>query len=245
MPWRSLALSSGIHLALGLPLIWLNLDPRDPLAAGKSAANGPLRVAQVEVQRQTGPTQGERWDAEPLPQPDPIPALPEPSSEAWFPAIPSTDATQDPEPIEFLAPLELPLRLPLEPKLQVVPPPPAEAGLPQTNDGQPEPSPPTPVATGLAHASVSGDAEPIALECPPPSYPRLARRNRWQGALLCRLTISKNGTVTQVLVERSSGRRILDQAAISALLLWRFEPGIRAGRAAETEILHRIVFRLE
>ena len=245
VPWRSLALSAGIHLALGLPLLWLHLDPQTSMANGRPAASGPQEVAQVEVRLETGDAQGEQWDAEPLPEADPIPALQEPDSEAWFSALPRSESTSDVEPEEFQAPLEFPFHSALAPELQVTPLPPAEASPPLATDERIAPPAPLQASTNLAPASPLGDADPIARECPPPHYPRLARRNRWQGTVHCRLTISDKGTVAQVLVERSSGRRILDQAAVSALMLWRFEPGIRAGLAVETEILHRIVFRLE
>ncbi|WKZ32965.1 MAG: energy transducer TonB [Thermodesulfobacteriota bacterium] len=50
-------------------------------------------------------------------------------------------------------------------------------------------------------------------------YPALAARNGWQGSLFINFTINRDGTVSGVRLERSSGYPMLDDAAITAIRL--------------------------
>lgn len=50
-------------------------------------------------------------------------------------------------------------------------------------------------------------------------YPALAARNGWQGSLFLNFTINRDGTVSAVRLERSSGYPMLDDAAITAIRL--------------------------
>ncbi|MBZ0221091.1 MAG: TonB family protein [Candidatus Methylomirabilis sp.] len=50
-------------------------------------------------------------------------------------------------------------------------------------------------------------------------YPALAARNGWQGSLFINFTINRDGTVSGVRMERSSGYPMLDDAAITAIRL--------------------------
>ncbi|HEX8679299.1 MAG TPA: energy transducer TonB [Chthoniobacterales bacterium] len=60
----------------------------------------------------------------------------------------------------------------------------------------------------------------------PPEYPFEARRSRITGkGILVGEVDLKSGVVTSVRMEKSTGSRILDQAALSAFRQWRFKPG--------------------
>lgn len=50
-------------------------------------------------------------------------------------------------------------------------------------------------------------------------YPDVAVRNGWQGILYIDFTINKDGTLGDVLVRKSSGSPVLDDAAVTALRL--------------------------
>ena len=79
---------------------------------------------------------------------------------------------------------------------------------------------------------------PVEVFTPPPSYPRMARRRGYEGVSVIEFTIRTDGTCSAVRVAESSGHRVLDEAAIAAVLRWRFEPG-------QTAVQHvRFVFRL-
>jgi protein TonB len=59
----------------------------------------------------------------------------------------------------------------------------------------------------------------------PPSYPAIARRNRWEGEVLLETVVDSAGAVTGCRVLRSSGHEVLDQAALTAVRRWRFRNG--------------------
>ena len=67
------------------------------------------------------------------------------------------------------------------------------------------------------------------LEPARPPYPRHAREMGWEGTVLLRMEIGPDGMVAQLKVQRSSGHRLLDQAAITAAQRWRFVPETDGG----------------
>ncbi len=77
----------------------------------------------------------------------------------------------------------------------------------------------------------------------PPHYPRIARRRGWEGTVLLRVRVGKDGLVRKAWVERSSGHFILDQAAMAAALKWRL---VEEGPFGRNQIDFRIpvTFRL-
>jgi len=104
-------------------------------------------------------------------------------------------------------------------------------------------SAPTPAPEPEATAGPSTE-EPLLLHRPAPRYPRNAQRMGWQGTVLCRLTVLPDGSVERVAVLASCGHTILDDAAVAALLRWRFRPGVGRGSAAPWVTRHRVTFRL-
>lgn len=95
-------------------------------------------------------------------------------------------------------------------------------------------------------------ATPLSVDVPPelqregsPAivYPNLAQRRGQEGTVVCRLTIDREGRVTQALLETSSGYDLLDETALAGVLLWRYRPGTRDGHDVEMDVLQRIHFR--
>lgn len=76
---------------------------------------------------------------------------------------------------------------------------------------------------------VEPSADADYLKNPPPSYPRISRRNGEQGTVIVRVFISTQGTPEKAEVRTSSGFARLDQAALEAVQRWRFVPGRRNG----------------
>lgn len=58
----------------------------------------------------------------------------------------------------------------------------------------------------------------------PPVYPQAARQKGYEGLVLISVEILENGSPGQLLVKKSSGYEILDQAALSAVRKWKFVP---------------------
>src|SRR5437899_2624639 len=69
------------------------------------------------------------------------------------------------------------------------------------------------------------DVRARAAYAPPAEYPpeALQRRITGSGIFVLRVQL-KTGSVTQVIVARSTGNALLDRAAAKALIRWRFKP---------------------
>ncbi len=76
--------------------------------------------------------------------------------------------------------------------------------------------------------STSGEAQSTTsvsvLRSVHPRYPRIAKKSGWEGTVLVRVTVEKNGRASQVDVSRSSGHKVLDDAALKAIKRWTFSP---------------------
>ncbi|HEY9253585.1 MAG TPA: energy transducer TonB [Stenotrophomonas sp.] len=83
------------------------------------------------------------------------------------------------------------------------------------------------------------------LNAPPPPYPRAALMDRRQGTVLLQVRVDANGLPVAVEIARSSGFRVLDQAAREQVLRrWRFRPALQDGRAVEAIGLVPVAFSL-
>jgi protein TonB len=104
----------------------------------------------------------------------------------------------------------------------------------------PASQPPAPVETPSPPAvqttqKAVGEAEPAAAaivvatprysDNPPPAYPSIARKRRYQGTVLLDVLVEKDGQVGDLRVIESSTHTLLDRAAMKAVRRWQFEPG--------------------
>jgi TonB family protein len=78
------------------------------------------------------------------------------------------------------------------------------------------------------HTSVLSDEELMryATASPGAGYPEAAQKAQLSGSGFYELQINKAGVTTRVVILKSSGKPVLDQAAQSAFLKWRFKPGV-------------------
>ncbi len=67
------------------------------------------------------------------------------------------------------------------------------------------------------------------LEPIQPPYPRRARLMGWEGTVVLRVIVSADGSVADVVIHRSSGYPLLDQAAVMAARSRRFVPARDGG----------------
>jgi len=102
---------------------------------------------------------------------------------------------------------------------------------------------PTPAPTVQAKVTETAQA-PSFLNNPPPKYPDLAAQRGWEGEVLLKLMIDETGTITTIVIERSSGHEILDAAAVNAVRRWRAKPATRFGRPVKTIEYLPVLFRL-
>lgn len=150
--------------------------------------------------------------------------------------------------------------LPPPPKVQQPPPskptpalrtPPAEQNI-SANDitvpenteaskstGPAEAAPPT--LTEPAAAPVPPKVEPLVeafggigyLNNPAPEYPGAAERQGWGGKAQLRVHVLPDGTAGAIEVKKSTGHKVLDDAAIKAVKGWRFSPAKRGNQSVE------------
>lgn len=78
------------------------------------------------------------------------------------------------------------------------------------------------------HISSLSDEELVryALTSPGAGYPEAAQAQKISGSGVYELQINKSGKTTAVAIVKSSGSSILDHAAKSAFLKWRFKTGV-------------------
>ena len=78
-----------------------------------------------------------------------------------------------------------------------------------------------------------------------PQYTKEAMAAGIEGPVLLTLVVQKDGTVGQVTIVRSLDKVYgLDESAITAARLWRFEPGQKDGRAVAVEVTLELTFTL-
>jgi protein TonB len=160
--------------------------------------------------------------------PRPIPVQPAPP--IVLPVLPHAAAVPTPTPT-VVAPQVV------EPSTRVVPATqPVVPAATQTTMPVPSVAPTTdiPVQTTLAY-----------VDAPPPIYPIQARRMHQQGRVLLRVLVDTQGRPQQVLVQSSSGHRLLDRTAREQVLRhWRFRPAEVDGRRVRAWALVPVDFNL-
>lgn len=72
------------------------------------------------------------------------------------------------------------------------------------------------------------------LSAPAPAYPRAALQQRLSGTVLLQVLVDVDGRPLDVTVARSSGYRVLDEAArMQVLKRWRFQPALQDGQPVQ------------
>ena len=84
-------------------------------------------------------------------------------------------------------------------------------------------------ATFAAEVPASFDPKKCAVE-----YPKASLMNEEQGTTSASFLVSADGTVTESKLEKSSGFKNLDKAALKGLSACKFKPGTKAGAPAAT-----------
>jgi protein TonB len=87
----------------------------------------------------------------------------------------------------------------------------------------PPPPPPPPKEEPITEATGYAGY----MKNPAPEYPAQALRLGLEGKVVLRVRVLANGTPGSVEVKQSSGKRILDDAAIAAVKGWAFSPSKR------------------
>ena len=100
--------------------------------------------------------------------------------------------------------------------------------MPAATEAPPGPAPTTNSSnTGAMRSAVLADAD----GCAKPAYPTSAARNGETGTVTLALMVGADGRVKDSRIQGSSGSRVLDRAAVSALSLCQFKPAMNNGQA--------------
>ncbi len=91
----------------------------------------------------------------------------------------------------------------------------------------------------------SGMVLPYLISSPKPiKYPRWAISQGWQGRFVIAIEILMDGTVGRYKVMKSTGHRMLDNAATKAVRTWKFKPAVKDGKVVATCIEIPVTFEL-
>lgn len=77
------------------------------------------------------------------------------------------------------------------------------------------------------------DQPPVATRQVKPLYPFLARRNNIEGKVVIRFIVDVNGDVLEPEVTESEPEGVFDEAAIDAILKYKFRPAQKDGKAVD------------
>ncbi len=89
------------------------------------------------------------------------------------------------------------------------------------------------------------EARPFEYQNSPPVYPRLARQKGWEGRVVLKVLVERDGLPSQISIEETSGYQVLDEAAFLAVKKWKFVPAQTAGIKFSSWIKIPIKFILE
>jgi protein TonB len=97
---------------------------------------------------------------------------------------------------------------------------------------------------GVASQEGYSEAMPRYRENRPPAYPGTARQRGYEGDVLIAAEVRADGRIGAVRVTRTSGYPTLDESALEAVKMWRFEPARRMGSAVDVWVEIPIRFKL-
>jgi protein TonB len=91
----------------------------------------------------------------------------------------------------------------------------------------PVPAPPAPPAPVVQEKITAPTAGADYLHNPAPEYPEIAMDRGWEGRVLMKVHVQPNGKPDKINVIKSSGQKVLDDAAVKTVKQWSFVPAKR------------------
>jgi protein TonB len=223
----ALGLSMVIH---GAALVWTSGLEHNPVA-------GPVRkkiTFQLTARPVAAPA-GAHTTVEPR-EPEKKDPVRQPVVERPEPPPPVRPVRSKPEPAAAAM-----TKIPPAPREEAVRERPVTAPLPEVREEASAPSAPADAEDN----PVVVEARPLYRRNPPPPYPGKARHRRQEGTVVLEVRVSSGGSVDDLRIKESSGHRILDQAAMSSVRKWVFEPGRRNGLPIAMTVLVPVRFTLQ
>ncbi len=99
----------------------------------------------------------------------------------------------------------------------------------------------------ISSTSFAAEVAPVmdSKSCDPPKYPKAALMNEETGTVSMGFLVGVDGKVVESKVEKSSGSKSLDKAALTALALCKFKPGTKDGKPEQLWAKVDFVWKLE
>lgn len=101
------------------------------------------------------------------------------------------------------------------------------------------------VDTGQQHVGAVRMARPKYRENSPPVYPKRARKRGYEGTVVLRVLVNRQGRVDDLLIDVSSNHAMLDRAAVNSVRKWFFEPGRRGKVKMDMWVKVPVIFKLD
>jgi protein TonB len=167
---------------------------------------------------------------------------------------PKTLAIEIVRPPTPLPKIEPPPPPPPPKQLRKAAPPPIQTAVPAASDepvaapvetvaavapAEPAPPPPAPEPVKPAFGGIGYRNNPA------PDYPAQAARQGWQGTVLLRVKVLQTGAVGSIEIVRSSGKKLLDDAAVHTVERWVFAPSTRGTTPIDGYATVPIEFKLD
>lgn len=103
-----------------------------------------------------------------------------------------------------------------------------------------------PLSRPAAKPSVATQPAPLGgASTPRPPYPELARKRGQEGTVNVRCQVDASGLVTGVALAKSSGFKLLDEAALKTVSKWKFKPGQKDGASVAGTVVVPVQFKLQ
>ncbi|MBD5553356.1 MAG: energy transducer TonB [Desulfovibrio sp.] len=103
-----------------------------------------------------------------------------------------------------------------------------------------------PVSRPAAKPAAASQPAPLGgASAPRPAYPELARKRGQEGTVNVRCQVDAAGLVTGVALAKSSGFKLLDEAALKAVSKWKFRPGQKDGASVAGTVVVPVQFKLQ
>ncbi|MEI7839917.1 MAG: energy transducer TonB [Methylococcaceae bacterium] len=102
-------------------------------------------------------------------------------------------------------------------------------------------APPAPVVSEKVTAPTAGADY---LNNPEPEYPDIAMDNGWEGKVLMKVHVQPDGKPDTITVSKSSGQKVLDDAAVKTVHKWSFVPAMRGDTPVAGWVTVPITFNL-
>ena len=260
LPWLAPALSLALHGVAAAAALTLRGDARPPAPAAHVAVAvvTPEALATPRAGRPPEPAPPPAPVAAPAPTPGPA-ADPRPNpwpGRAGPGRAPPPDrpppAPPKPRPASETAAAEKARAAPAAPAPPSgMRPPPGSAPAARAVRAAPAapPAAPPAAATAVGDAAAAERREApryqgAGLANPAPRYPWFARRRGQEGRVVLRVRVGPDGAAEAVSIHRSSGYRLLDEAAAAAVGAWRFAPARQDGRPVPGSVDVPVSFRL-